>query len=364
LAQHGRHLLSRVEALEAMAGVLASQGQTHQAARWLATTKAARQDLGAPIPPVECAGFEQLDQRLRAVLGNEAWSALCVEGGSQAIVQLQSEAMGAAGGLLPSFAAIAPVAPRLRVLALGPHRVFVGDRALASTDWTYAKSKELLFYLLEHGPATKAQIGLDLWPEASPNQLRAAFHSALHHLRRALGGTAWITHTEGQYAFNLELPFEYDAASFDSHLRQARAAGSASPPRTAGRPGAIGHFEAAAALWRGDYLADLEAGDWAVFRRETLRQAFLDGLLQLGELRFAEAHYAAAAEAFRQALSLDGYLELAHRGLMRCYARQGEAGQAGRHYQNLRQTLDSELSTSPSSETTLLYERIRRGDDV
>ena len=61
---------------------------------------------------------------------------------------------------------------------------------------------------------------------------------------------------------------------------------------------------------------------------------------------------------------LDGYLELAHRGLLRCYARQGEAGRAVRHYQELRQLLRQELSTAPSSETTLLYERIRRGDDI
>jgi hypothetical protein len=31
-------------------------------------------------------------------------------------------------------------------------------------------------------PAHKAQIGLDVWPDASADQLRNIFHRALHHL--------------------------------------------------------------------------------------------------------------------------------------------------------------------------------------
>jgi DNA-binding SARP family transcriptional activator len=123
-------------------------------------------------------------------------------------------------------------------------------------------------------------------------------------------------------------------------------------------------LEAAVALWRGEFLADTEAGDWAVFQREALRQTFLDSLLQLADLRFVDAHYSAAAGAYQRALDLDGYLELAHRGLIRCSARQGEAAQAVRHYQDLRQILRQELHTAPSPETTLLYDRIRRGDDI
>lgn len=49
---------------------------------------------------------------------------------------------------------------------------------------------------------------------------------------------------------------------------------------------------------------------------------------------------------------------------MRCYARQGELGQALRQYQQLRQLLRSELDIDPSAETTLLYGRLRRGDDI
>ena len=126
----------------------------------------------------------------------------------------------------------------------------------------------------------------------------------------------------------------------------------------------MAHLEAAVALWRGDFLAGVEMGDWAMYRREALRQAFLDGVLRLAELRFAAARYAVAADAFRQALALDSYLELAHRGLMRCFARQGEGSLAVRHFLNLQRLLHTDLRAVPSPETTLLYDRIRRGDNI
>ncbi|GEM_PF-4953138 len=75
---------------------------------------------------------------------------------------------------------------------------------------------------------------------------------------------------------------------------------------------------------------------------------------------------AAAGEELTEGASLLAIrcLELAERELMRCLARQGESGGALRRYRELRSLLAAELGAVPSCETTLLYERIRRGDDV
>jgi tetratricopeptide (TPR) repeat protein/IS1 family transposase len=74
----------------------------------------------------------------------------------------------------------------LRLYALGPAIVYRGETALTPSDWTYAKVKELLFYLLCHRSRTKEQIGLALWPDASPTQLRGNLHNTLYHLRHVL----------------------------------------------------------------------------------------------------------------------------------------------------------------------------------
>ena len=104
-------------------------------------------------------------------------------------------------------------------------------------------------------------------------------------------------------------------------------------------------------------------GDWPLVRRDALRRMYLEALLALGQLCFAEGRYAEATEAYRQAIASDSYQEVAHRELMRCYVRQGERGQALRHYQSLLEWMRDELGSPPAPETTALYERLRQGKD-
>ena len=97
-----------------------------------------------------------------------------------------------------------PVAPAaadtLRVLALGPLQVFVGDDAIDTTVWGSARPRELLVYLLMHPDGrTKEQVGLAFWPEASAAQLRNSFHVTLHRLRKALRNPDWITLSNDRY---------------------------------------------------------------------------------------------------------------------------------------------------------------------
>ena len=147
-------------------------------------------------------------------------------------------------------------------------------------------------------------------------------------------------------------------------MRQARLIEAPGSPQPADRAREIQLLDEATQLWRGDFLEDLDAGEWAIFLREELRRKMIDALIHLGQLHFTDAHYREAAETYRRVLSFDNYLELAHRELMRCHARQGETSQALRHYQQLRELLQRELHAEPSSETTLLFERLRRGDDI
>ena len=105
-------------------------------------------------------------------------------------------------------------------------------------------------------------------------------------------------------------------------------------------------------------------GEWALSRQEELRREYQEALLSLGGLFYGEGHYAQAAEAYRKAIAHDSYLEGAHRELMRSYAALGERGQALRHYQSLVELLRKDLGSSPTLETTELYERLRRGADI
>jgi predicted ATPase/DNA-binding SARP family transcriptional activator len=349
------YALGMVEALEAIACVRARQGHLQQAARWLVAAERQREMMQTPAPSIERARYDEARRRVRAQFERSRSEA-------PALDQAVAEALA----LDPSRSAREPATPEpeLRIYALGAARVLAGQRTLTHGDWTYHKSRELLFYFLSHPSATKEQIGLDLWPDASPTQLRNNFHRAMHHLRKALGRAEWIVFADETYAFNRELPYWCDAQVFEQHVRATRGVHRLEALAPAERAQAMQRLKTATELWRGDFAEDIDAGEWIIFHREELRRRYMNALLDLGQLYFADARYASAVEVYQRCLALDDYLELAHRELMRCYTRQGEASQALRHYQHLRDRLRRDLRAEPSPETTLLYERLRRGDGI
>jgi predicted ATPase len=105
----------------------------------------------------------------------------------------------AAVGDAPPPAAAGEVAT-LRIRALGAFAVWRDGAAVPFEAWRSAKARELLLYLVLHGPRSREQIGLALWPEASDAQVRNVFHVTLHAMRRALGGRDWVVFDGGAYA--------------------------------------------------------------------------------------------------------------------------------------------------------------------
>ena len=244
----------------------------------------------------------------------------------------------------------------LRIFALGPARVYVRERALTPSNWTFAKSRELLFYLVTNPGASKQQIGLDLWPAASPAQLRNSFHTALHHLRRGLGEPTWISFEHGKYELNRLVECFFDVAAFEAGLEAGRRAYAES------RPDAIPHLRAALAFYAGDFLPEFTDSEWVRRRQDDLQRQFQNAMLMLGKLLQQDGRYEDAAEVYRRAIAGDPLLETAHRELMRCELRLGERGHAIRQYERLAERLRDEFDAPPAPETTALYQRLRRGD--
>lgn len=248
--------------------------------------------------------------------------------------------------------AVALPASALRIEALGPARVARDGTPIGASAWTYAKARELLFFLLEHTDRTREQIGVAFWPDADAGQLRSSLGTVLKHLRRALGDPGWIVFEGDRYRFDRARAYAYDVETFEVHLARAGDAPDAAA--------AADHLAAALALWRGEYLEDLTV-EWAAERRAALERRFLDAATRLGELRLAAGDPQGAGEAFHRALTRDPYLETAHRGIMRALAADGERNRALRHYQTLVDRLGDELAATPDAATAALAERLRTG---
>ena len=86
-------------------------------------------------------------------------------------------------------------------------------------------------------------------------------------------------------------------------------------------------------------------------------------MLTLGGLHFEAERYPQAIAIYQQALAKDPYLEEAHHELIRCYGRANKRSQALRQYETLTAAL-AELNATPASETQLLIERLRQGEEV
>lgn len=256
-------------------------------------------------------------------------------------------------------------APALRILAFGPMLVMRDGVEIDPADWQVAKVKELLLFLLLNPSRTKEQIGLALWPDASPAQVRNHFHVTMHRLRRTLGRREWVVFGEGTSAYQLdrapsaELALDSDVDRILAAVKRLRDIGQRADVAPSDD---LRRARAAFALAeRGELGEAVPAGDWLVEHQDRLRDALSSGLGMLAHLHAARAEHDAAADAYRTVLARDPFAEVAHRGLMRAYAAAGEPARALRHYDNFAARLRSELAALPARETTALAEQLRGG---
>jgi len=328
-------------------------GRPAVAARLLGAVEAAREALGRPRTPIEARVAAELRAVLASQLGETNFVSVANQGRALSLDQAAAYALDSL-----SPASIDQPAPALRIFALGPVRVYRGGRLLSSADWTYTKARELVLLLLFRPHATREQLGAELWPEASSEQVRKRFSAALAHARNALGrDTDWINLQNGRYSFNRTQPVWIDVDAFEAGLFQAQLLLRSSKQDER----AAGLLSEAVALYSNDFACDVHDGEWHVARREALRHAFLEALLSLGRLHGKAGRDEQAIAVFQRALAADSFLEEAHHELISAYARLGKRSQAFAQYHRLQAAL-AELHAEPSPETMALIESLQHGD--
>ena len=146
---------------------------------------------------------------------------------------------------------------------------------------------------------------------------------------------------------------------FDSHVQCGRRS-----DETGDLDHAMRHYEFAASLYRGDFMVDDPYEDWAALTRESLRLTHLDALGRLSKLYFNVGHYTVCASLCLRIIERDPCREDAHRRLMRCYSRQGQAHLALMQYRTCARALAEELGVKTDPSTAELHEHIRRHERV
>lgn len=243
---------------------------------------------------------------------------------------------------------------------------FLGGCAIAGPQGSIhlesAKTTALLAYLvLTRSPHGRAKLMEMLWPELSEERAAAALRRALWDQRHRLGredGPDVLLADRQTVAFNGGLPHECDVERF-----QALCAASSHRSETAGDE--AGALRAAIALYRGDLLDGftLEGAaafdEWLAGERERLRLVALQAVRRMTALMRGRGELVRALGYARRLLTLDPWLEEAHRAVAELLALTGQHGAALQQLETCRRVLAQELGVSPSARTLELERRLR-----
>lgn len=334
--------------------------QPQVAARLLAVADGLYEAMSRTRWPVEARATEALRAKVQAQLGEVAFATAWGEGQAMSMEQAATYALNT---LSPT--AVAQPRHELRIYALGPMHIYRGEHLLTAADWVYTKARALVLYLLCHPGATREQIGVEFWPDASTEQVRKRFSAALAHARNALGrATESITLVDGRYSLNRTRVSWFDVEVFEARLRasQDRLQNDREGSRLTDER-RIALLKEAIDLYQGDFAEDMFDDAWLDARRTTLREAYLAALLTLGRLHMRSGQFERASTLFQRAINKELYLEEAHIDLIRCYLQRHQRSQALRQYEVLAQAL-AELNVTPSPESQLLIERVRRNQPI
>jgi two-component SAPR family response regulator len=247
----------------------------------------------------------------------------------------------------------------IMVRCLGTFEVVVGGVSITTV--RSGKARSLLQYLVCHHqhPVPRQQLIEALWPNpeafAAQSSLRVAVHALRQTLRQNLGETSQLRVVASDVGYQLIADGLWlDTEMFESLCRQADRWTQTGQSKLA-----LESWRQAATLYRGDFLGDCW-DDWAVFRREALKDQYLGCLGQLADAALTAGEWQTCIGYCRQILEQDHCREDAFRALMASHARLGQPARVRRWFELCQHTLRRELDTEPETETVQLYEQLTR----
>eukprot|EP01030_Chromulinospumella_sphaerica_P016849 gene16849-16663_t len=252
-----------------------------------------------------------------------------------------------------------PPCVKLQIGLLGEIQLSVAGQPPAGK--VYSKILALLAYLALESPRAhrREQLADLFWPRLPAEAARINLRQTLYHLRRILGASAPQLLT-GRDSVRLQ-----QHADWWLDVREFLATDSL--PATAvteHAPQQLARLEAATALYRGEFLANLELDDAAEFAnwRDGWRASLHQHMLRLlDSLRDRLERQGASEQALQHArhyLALEPWNETAHRTVMRLLAACGRPAEALAQYANCQRLLQQELGSSPAEATRQLAEAI------
>jgi DNA-binding SARP family transcriptional activator len=198
------------------------------------------------------------------------------------------------------------------------------------------------------------------WPNTDQDSARNSLNVAIHNVRGILHEVnpdyEYILFKEECYFLNPGIDVWVDVEEFLHYWKIAQRT-----ERQNGIQAAVGEYEAAAALYHGDFLEEDLYESWPSSERENLKEIYLFVLDRLSNYYSQDGKPSTAASLCETILAKDNCREDIHQRLMRCYCRLEQREKAVKQYRKCVEALEAELDVKPTRATIELYERIKHG---
>jgi DNA-binding SARP family transcriptional activator len=218
----------------------------------------------------------------------------------------------------------------LQIRVLGPAAVAHDGNLSTQSEWSRERVRSLLCWLVARRRVTRSETETALWPDADGTAAGGNMRTTLGYLQRVLeperaaGDAPFHVRADGDTLLLADEAVTVDAWEFERLLDQAADAEAAGAPTVA-----LSAYEAAAALWGGEYLVDVY-DDWAGPERGRLRARFLTGSVRAGELQLAAGDIDRALLLATRAIEAEPWSEGAHRLAIAAHLARGDRASARR----------------------------------
>ena len=223
------------------------------------------------------------------------------------------------------------------------------------------KVNSLLAYLLyNHKKPIHRDILMErFWGETSPssarNSLNVAIHTIRKHFTKTLPQQDLLIYKNECYSINTDLDIRTDVEQFAAYFQKGSIM-----EQNQGLEHALGAYNKAVALYRGDFMEDMLYEEWCEAVRDNLKETFLLILDRQSNFFFEQSSYSVAITICKKMLEKDPCLEEVHRKLIVCYKQLGQQDKAIKQFYKCAQSLQEELGLAPSEETKALLEQLRK----
>jgi DNA-binding SARP family transcriptional activator len=224
------------------------------------------------------------------------------------------------------------------------------------------KVTSLFAYLLYHHskPIHREKLMAQFWgdntPSSARNSLNVAIHTIRKHFHKICPHQEIILYHRETYVLNPELDILTDIDQFIHYWQWGREIEARQ-----GLNSAMGAYNKAVALYRGDLLEDMLYEEWCESERDSAMEIYLLTLDRMSSFFLNECSYTATINLCKKILEKDDCLEDGHRRLIVCYDRLGMRDKAIRQYHKCARILKNELSVEPSDETKKIFVEISEG---